>query len=218
MTVWNPCLEPFCIPKSSARPFLLSLVRVKLAIGNLGSIGAAMISATGRKRLTYAAMSLFLAWHTLALIVAPAPLNSTIVQQLRVPLQPYLSLFRLDNPWNFFAPYTGNLNMSQFRYAVEDKAGQKHGFMPEAELSKSGRAYFWFRGWYTEIANLPDDYADIAAAHFCKKHASLDPVSVTLLEIQENDFTRADFLAGKGRWDPEFVTEKTIKSVPCPAS
>jgi hypothetical protein len=90
--------------------------------------------------------------------------------------------------------------------------------MPEAEFSKFSPHYFWFRGWYNEIADHPDDYADIAAALFCKKHASLNPVSVTLLEVEEKDFTQADFLAGKGRWDPEFVSENTIKNVPCPAS
>jgi hypothetical protein len=217
-------LAPSGVAQLQHRPWLLKgsflfwQVRVKLTIQNLGSIGAAMISATGRKRLAYAAMSLFLAWHTLALIIAPAPLSSTIVKQLRGPLQPYLSLFRLDNPWNFFAPYAGSMNMSQFRYVIEDKAGEKRTFLPEAELSKFGPGYFWFRGWYTEISDHPDDYAGAAAAFYCKKHASLAPVSVTLLEIQENDFTRADFLAGKGRWDPEFISEKTIKSVPCPAS
>jgi hypothetical protein len=175
-----------------------------------------MISETWRKRLTYTAMSVFLAWHTLALIVAPAPLTSVSDKGLRVLLQPYLSAFRLDSPWNFFAPYTGSLNMSQFRYAVEDKVGEKHTFMPETEFSRLSPSYFWFRGWYNEIIDHPEDYADNAAALFCKKHAWMHPVSITLLEIQENDFTYTDFLAGKERWSPEFVTEKTIKQVSCP--
>ncbi len=106
--------------------------------------------------------------------------------------------------------------MSQFRYVIEDKTGEKRTFMPEAEFSGFTPSYFWFRGWYTEIIDYPEDYADIAAALYCRKHASLYPVSITLLEIQENDFTQTDFLAGKQRWSPEFVTEKTIKHVTCP--
>jgi hypothetical protein len=177
-----------------------------------------MISDRGRKRLTYTAMSLFLAWHTLALVVAPAPISSLMANRLRVALQPYLSLLRLDNPWNFFAPSSGRLNTSQFRYLIEDKTGQKRIFMPEAEFSGFGAGYFWFRGWYNEIIDHPDDYADIAAALYCRKHATLYPVSVTLLELQEKDFMQTDFLAGKDRWSPEFVTEKIIRRVPCPAS
>jgi hypothetical protein len=174
-----------------------------------------MISTEWRKRVTYTAMSAFVAWHTLAMVVAPMPQTSATSQGLRVLLQPYLSLLRLDNPWNFFAPTFGNLNMSQFRYVIEDKAGEKLSFMPETEFSGFTPSYFWFRGWYTAIIENPEDYADIAADYYCRKHASLRPVSITLLEIEENDFTRADFLAGKQRWDPEFVTEKTIKHVKC---
>ena len=175
-----------------------------------------MISNAWRERLTYAVMSAFVAWHTLALVVAPAPPSSVTAQGLRVLMQPYLSLLRLDNPWNFFAPPFGSLRMSQFRYVIEDKTGEKHNFMPESEFSGLSPSYFWFRGWYDEIIANPETYADIAAALYCRKHASLHPVSITLFEIQEKDFTQTDFLAGQHRWDPAFVTEKTIKQVTCP--
>jgi hypothetical protein len=214
----------FAVPKSSssfatpAKPFLSRAVRVKLGAGNPGSVSAAMISDTVRKRLIYAAMSVFLAWHTLALIVAPAPLGSVMAERLHVLLQPYLSLLRLDNPWNFFAPYSGRMNTSRFRYVIEDAAGQKLIFTPAEELGRFNPSYFWFRAWYTEVIDQPDDYADIAAALYCRRHASLNPVSITLLEIEEKDFMRTDFLAGKDRWSPEFVTEKTIRRVLCPAN
>ncbi len=175
-----------------------------------------MISNAWRERLTYAAMSVFVAWHSIALIVAPAPASSA-TQGLRVALQPYLSLLRLDNPWNFFAPYFGSMHTSQFRYVIEDKTGKELTFMPEAEFGRFDPGYFWFRGWYNAIIDNPEDYAGIAAALYCHKHASLNPASITLLEIQENDFTHTDLLVGKQRWDPEFVTGKTIKHVTCPA-
>jgi len=176
-----------------------------------------MISKAWRERLTYTVMSVFVAWHSLAIVVAPAPGNSVTVQELRVLLQPYLTLLRLDNVWNFFAPTVGSMNMSQFRYVIEDKTGEKLTFLPEAEFSGLNSSYLWFKAWYNAISYNPEDYADIAAALYCRKHASLHPVSITLLEIQENDFTQTDFLAGKQRWDPEFVTVNTIKHVKCPA-
>src|SRR5439155_16029727 len=52
-----------------------------------------------RQRLTYLAMSLFVAWHTLAIIIAPTPTGSGLVQSLRSLVQPYISFFRLDNQW-----------------------------------------------------------------------------------------------------------------------
>jgi hypothetical protein len=175
-----------------------------------------MISHVWRERLTYTVMSLFVAWHTLALVLAPAPISVTSLQ-LRVLLKPYLSLLRLDNPWNFFAPYFGSMQMSRFGYTIEDKDGKSVHFYPEEEFGWFSPSYFWFRGWYNEIIDKPEDYAGLAGAMYCRKHAALQPVSVTLLDIQEKVFSQDDFLAGKQRWDPEFLTVNTIKRVTCPA-
>jgi hypothetical protein len=174
-----------------------------------------MISNAWRERLIYTAMSAFVAWHSLAMVVAPAPESSVTVQRLRAVLQPYLTLFRLDNEWNFFAPTVRS--MSQFRYVIEDEAGEELTFMPEAEFGGLSPSYLWFRAWYNALFDDPEDYADAAAALYCRKHAALHPVSITLLEIQEESFTPADFLAGKQRWDPEFVTVNAVRHAKCPA-
>jgi hypothetical protein len=54
-----------------------------------------MISKQWRERLGYAAMSVFVGWHTLAMVVAPAPEESALVKSLHGLLQPYLALFNL---------------------------------------------------------------------------------------------------------------------------
>ena len=177
-----------------------------------------MISNACRKRLIYTVMSVFVVWHTLAIVVAPASANSVLAQGLRVLLQPYLTLFRLDNTWDFFAPSVDSLSTSrQLLYVIEDKTGKKHFFKPEAEFSQLEPRYFWFRAWHFAVIDDPADYADIAADLYCRKHAALHPVAITLLAAYEKEFTRTDFLAGKGRWDPEFVTVHTIKNVKCHA-
>jgi hypothetical protein len=56
-----------------------------------------------RERLACAAMSLLIVWHTLAMGIAPAP-ESAITASARPLFDPYLTLFRLDNNWAFFAP------------------------------------------------------------------------------------------------------------------
>lgn len=176
-----------------------------------------MISNAFRERLIYTLMSVFVAWHTLAIVVAPASESSVTAQGLRVILQPYLTLFWLDNSWDFFAPSVDSvLTSRQFAYVIEDQAGKKLFFMPEAQFSGlRGPNYFWFRAWHHAIVDNPEDYADIGADLYCRRHASLRPMSITLLSVQEKEFTRTDFLAGKQRWDPEFVTVNTIKHVKC---
>ena len=63
-----------------------------------------MTAKVWRERVTYTAMSLFVAWHTLAMVVAPAPSTSDLIKGLRIVLDPYLHFFKLDNEWGFFAP------------------------------------------------------------------------------------------------------------------
>jgi len=172
-----------------------------------------MILQQWRRRLTYAAMSLFVAWHTAATVIAPAPDMSAFIQALRVPLRPYLSLFRLDNMWDFYSPNVPR--GSQFRYIIEDDRGNHHPFAPTEKLSWFHPSFFWFRSWFDAVMINPDTYADSAAAYLCRKHASLHPVSVIMLEAAGEDFTREDYLAGKNPMGSEFVTITTVKRVPC---
>jgi len=175
-----------------------------------------MISQQWRARLTYAAMSAFLAWHTATIVIAPAPDVSAFVQALRVPLHPYLVFFRLDNPWDFFAPNVGR--RPQFRYIIEDVRGNHHPFMPTKDLNWFHPSFFWSYSWYDAVIDEPETYADAAAAFLCRKHASLHPVSIILLQAEGGDFTPEDQLAGKNPMDPEFVTVTTVKRVACTGS
>jgi hypothetical protein len=172
-----------------------------------------MILQQWRARLTYAAMSAFVAWHTIAMLIAPAPDVSALIQAVRVPLRPYLTLFRLDNMWDFFSPNVGR--GSQFRYIIEDTRGNHHPFAPTENLSWLHPTFFWFRSWFDAIMANPDAYADSAAAFLCRKHASLHPVSIIMMEAAGEDFTREDYLAGKRPTDAEFVTVGTVKRVAC---
>jgi hypothetical protein len=173
-----------------------------------------MIWKPWRERLLYLAMSVFVVWHTLAIVVAPAPDSSVMVQSLRRLLHPYLSLFRLDNKWDFYAPNIGKGH--QFRYIVEDAAGTSRTFMPTDDLNPYHPMHWWFRAWYDAIIDQPDVYGDAAAARLCRQHAALQPVAVTLLSLEEKDFSPADHLSGKHPLDSDFVTVNTLKRVKCP--
>jgi hypothetical protein len=176
-----------------------------------------MRTKSWRDRLTYAAMSALLAWHTLAMLIAPAPDSSEAVKTLRVALQPFLSLFRLDNTWDFFAPDVGTGSL--LRYIVEDSRGSRHVFTPIQEMNGLHPSSYWFRFSHNAVMKFPETYADPAAAVLCEQHASLHPVSVLLVQVEEEgNFRPEDRLAGKRPTDPEFVTSSILKKVECPAS
>jgi hypothetical protein len=172
-----------------------------------------MIWNRWQQRLTYLAMSAFVTWHTLAMVVAPAP-DSSVMRTVRPVFQPYLTFFRLDNPWNFFAPIIAG---SQLRYSVEDAAGVSHSFTPSEQLNWFHPDFIWFWEWYYAIIGEPELYADRAGALLCRKHALLHPVSITFVEYEQGDFTPADQLSGKHPTDSEFITANAIKTVQCPA-
>jgi hypothetical protein len=169
-----------------------------------------------RERLTYTAMSVFVAWHTFALVIAPVPQSSMIAQALRPLLHPYLTFFSLDNNWDFYAPDVPPGR--QFRYEIVDASGNRHSFRPTDDLSWLHPNYWWFRGWYDGVMDYPETYADQFAAVLCRKHAALHPTSIDFLMLEVGDFSADDHLSGKQPLDSEFVTETTVKQVTCPAS
>jgi hypothetical protein len=171
------------------------------------------ISKPTQRHVTYAAMSLLIGWHTVAMVLAGAP-DSVITRAGRSLLQPYLTLFRLDTNWGFFAPEVPRGH--QFRYIIEDAVGKRHTFAPDEELSRYGPVWIWFSDHHTAVIDTPEDYADADAAFLCRRHGSLHPVSVTLLDAEQKDFWPVDQLNGKHPLDPEFVDVNVVKTVRCP--
>ncbi len=179
-----------------------------------------MTAKVWRERVTYAAMSLFVAWHTVAMVVAPAPGTSDLIKGLRTVLDPYLHVFRLDNQWNFFAPDVGEEGRDPLgvilRYVIEDDAGTLHRFDPDAGLNWFLPSSIWFHDWYRALLDNPDDFAEEFAALFCRRHADLHPVKIMLFEVDQQSYGPLDRLRGKQPLDAEFVKVAVVKSFACP--
>ena len=171
-----------------------------------------------RGRLIYVAMSLLVAWHTFVMVAAVAP-PSAITQAAAGLISPYVILFNLDNYWGFFAPKVGA--GYQFRYVVEDAAGQTHMFIPANRLSRFSPYSIWLRDHYRAIMDSVDTYGEATVAELCHQHAALNPVAVSLLEVvaiegEGKQFGPQDHRRGKKPLDPEFVTVNQLKTIRCP--
>lgn len=167
-----------------------------------------------QERLTYAAMSAFVLWQTLVIVVAPAPETSDIVKGIRVVITPYLRLLRQDNEWNFFAWNDGG--NSVLAYIVTDAGGTSYTFDAGARLNRFQLSYFWYRDWYQTVLENPDEFGKPFAASFCREQAALSPVSISLIALSEQKYTSQDWLAGKRPLDPEFAETKVLKNFKCP--
>jgi hypothetical protein len=175
--------------------------------------GAGMTAKPWRDRLIYAAASLFLAWHTVAIMLAPVPPNNEVVRAFRTLFHPYLTLLGLDATWDFFSPIGGS---DQFRYRIEGADGNEYTFTPIAEVNWLIPVHRWNERMYEEIIRNPEIYGHYYARFFCHKHAALRPVAISLIDVQEQDFWPEDFLRGKDRVkDPDYFAENTLLRVAC---
>ena len=177
--------------------------------------GAGMTRETWRDRLIYLAASLFLGWHTIAMMLTPVPANNVIVQAFRKLYHPYVTLVGIDATWDFFSPIG---NSFQYRYTIEDAAGKEYTFKPITEINWLTPTHRWYERILQELMTNPDLYGDYFAKFFCRKQAVLKPVAITLVSVQEGEFWPQDHLLGKNRTtDPEYLTETPVLRANCPA-
>ena len=173
-----------------------------------------MISKTWRDRLIYSVMSLFLGWHTIAIMFTPVPENNVIVKSFRNLFQPYLSLTGIDTNWDFFSPVGPGW---EFRYVIKDSDRNDHTFTPITEVNWFTPNHRWDEKIFGEIIREPGIYGDYFAKFFCRKHAALRPLAITLFLIQEEAFSPQDHLLGMHRTkDPEYFSVVTLKYADCP--
>ena len=169
-----------------------------------------------RERILYGLMSAFVAWHSLAIIVGPAPPSSEIAQFLRPAVVPYLRLIYLNVGWGFFAPVGMTFEM---HYKIEDANGKEHVVYPTRGMTDFHPGTLWIKDHLRGVGQrLEKDGAKPAIiADICKQYAALKPVKITIAQVyQEKYFTPADHRAGKNPLSKEFASEEVLGTGACP--
>lgn len=172
-----------------------------------------MVPTEWRARLGYLAMSLFLGWHTIAMMLAPVPANNPIVQSFRAVYQPYLTSLGLDTTWDFFSPIGWG---HQFAYVIEDANQKEHIFVPILDVNWLLPTRRWYERIFETLLVRPDLYGEYFAALYCQKHASLKPVAITLLDLQEGRYWPQDHLSGRRPDDLAYLVPNPLMRLGCP--
>ena len=172
-----------------------------------------MVSKLWRERIGYGVLSVFVAWHTIAMVLAPVPEKNPIVRAFRAVYQPYLTPLGLDTTWDFFSPIGIGHQLS---YTIEDFEGKEHTFMPIFDVSWFLPDRRWYERIYTSLMTNPEIYGDYFVAIFCRKHAALKPASIILYENVEERYWPADHLRGRAPNDPKYFTVNPLRHVDCP--
>jgi hypothetical protein len=170
------------------------------------------VAHPARRILIYSGMWFIVVWQSLAMIVSVTP-ESALSSFVRPIFDPYLTLFRLENGWGFFAP---NVEQGlQFRYVVEDASGARHEFTPTDKLSRYDPTWIWMSDRFRMVMFEPEKYGDAFGQSVCREQAALNPVSVTLIAVDQERFWPEDWSAGNNPLDPAFVKQRTFKVVRC---
>ena len=167
-------------------------------------------SALGRGGLLVA--SLFVVWHAFALVVAPFP-PSYLSGSVHAAIFPYLSVLYLDTDWNFFAPTPAPGRF--VRYVIQARDGSSHAFRL-TEDRRPGPSAMRLRKVYDGIhQDRPEHYASVGR-FLCRRHAGLEPVTVTFSVHRQIPITPEAYVAGRRPLDADLVEMETLPPVSCP--
>jgi hypothetical protein len=78
--------------------------------------------------------------------------------------------------------------------------------------------YFMWREWkyfYDKVMDAADARGYLIAGQFCKQHAELNPVSITMLRVQERDFSPQDYLQGYRPNDARHINVVQLANIDC---
>jgi hypothetical protein len=167
-------------------------------------------SAFGRGGLL--AASLFVMWHAFALVVAPFP-PSYLSGSVHAAIFPYLSVLYLDTDWNFFAPTPAPGRF--VRYVVQARDGGSHAFRLTEDRGP-GPSAMRLRKVYDGIhPDRPEHYESVGR-FLCRRHAGLEPVTVTFSVHRQIPITPEAYVAGRRPLDADLVEVETLPTVSCP--
>jgi hypothetical protein len=168
-----------------------------------------------RPRLVCLAMSSFVAWHMVSILIAPIPYGSDALLAVHSLFRPYMTLFRLESSWGFFTQVP---KLPMFRYIVESADGKEHTFTPIKDFKWYYPRTNWVERTFMAISVDPEPLriGSYYLPILCKHHANLKPVSITFTAVTGSEFTRDDFLAGHRPDDPGFTTVQQLMYGECP--
>jgi hypothetical protein len=169
-------------------------------------------AASALRRGGLLAASLFVVWHAFALVVAPFP-PSYLSGRVHAAIFPYLSVLYLDTDWNFFAPTPAPGRF--VRYVVETRDGGGHPFRL-TEDRRPGPSAMGLRKVYDGIhPDRPEHYESVGR-FLCRRHAGLEPVTVTFFVHRQIPITPEAYVAGRRPLDGDLVEVETLPPVSCP--
>jgi hypothetical protein len=161
----------------------------------------------------FIAMSLFVAWHAFATLLAPAPASYLKAEILPL-FQPYLRLLHLNSQWAFFSPDPSYGRT--VRYTLIDADGAER---PQSWVDAWPRGDAAYLRMTTLAAALTAENAALVestARRLCRQHAADKPRAVRFELHQQLLVTPDAHLGGARPFHPQYVESSSLDSILCP--
>lgn len=168
--------------------------------------------------LSFAAFSVFIVWHVVAITIVGPFSKSYLSHRLRAVYEPYLALTELDRSWPFYAPEP--FNGSVLRYETQARNGVKTLHPLTEAHQPHDLAYFRYTNFYSYLFREPAytkerGYDKSVARYLCQRQASNNIDSVRFILLSQRRFTYTDYLAGKRSLDKEYWDSKEFGPYAC---
>ena len=164
-----------------------------------------------RRRLGYLFGSIFLFWHTTAVLMGPWP-DSYLKRQFYAPFQGYLTLFFGENWWAFFAP--GALFGLTAEYEVQTPNGLISGPLTLA-LKKSDPNYFRLASMWDRTTTHYSDYVRSYGRYVCLRLKKEHPDQVRFITKAQKQLPMMLYLSGRRPREKEFLNTVELPWMKC---
>lgn len=154
-----------------------------------------------RRRVGYVVGSVFLLWHTTAILLGPWP-ASYWRAQVYAPFQNYLTLFFGENMWAFFAP--GAIFGQLVRYEVETPSGSFSGDLTR-NLPHRDPNYFRMTAMWDKASSNYAGYERSYARHLCAALAHLQPTKLRFVGFSLKSLPPRLYLEGRRPLDDDML-------------
>lgn len=170
--------------------------------------------ATIKRRIGYLVASVFVIWHTTAIVfVGPWPFENKFWRVLAPYFSTYIYSLQLGADWKFYAPDVAL--GSVLRYVVTSaENGRRYQFNLTEALRRSGPSYYRYTTTYLYVIDYPAFKTDFLK-YLCKKHLDLSPATVDLDIFLQRRLGPEDYLRGDRPLDANYLRGRDVATFSC---
>lgn len=162
-------------------------------------------------------LSIFIVWHALAIVFVGPFSYSHLRSSLMTYFHGYLTFFRLDHSWPFYAPnvFRGSI----LKYETTSQSGETKIYPLTQAKKKFNHAYFRYTNFYSYLFSDLEytkkrGYDKEVVRYLCSRHDE-NITQINFILLLQKPFSHVDYQNGKRPLDKEYLEKSVIGPYSC---